>query len=306
MARVYKTTYKDISGIAVETEYLRAVYLPEFGGKLASLVYLPSTAELLAQASGKEYLPLSMTSSYVESECSAFDDMFPNIDPQDGGYPCHGEVCRGEHMAEADENGLSLHYDSVLLPFTFEKTVTESHDGGLKISYRIINNSEKTLPCLWAGHIMLAASEGGRVIIPGYEQQDDIPVEISFDEKNEFGSSGTVTMLSEEMLCSKPYSPDGNAYKFYLINPISDGRIYYTRPDLGLKIGFKTDAEKVPYLGIWMNNGIFKGMYNAAVEPCTAPFDNPDKAVSHGYRAELGQGETLEFSMSFTVEAYSG
>lgn len=84
--------YKDIFSLVLDTGRLRAAVLPENGGKLASLVDKESGTELLAQAAGKAYLPIGLDSSYVKGECSAFDDMFPTIDPQEGGYPDHGEV----------------------------------------------------------------------------------------------------------------------------------------------------------------------------------------------------------------------
>ena len=154
--------YKHVFSLVLDTGSLRAVVLPENGGKLASLMDKKSGTELLAQAEGETYLPIDLDSAYVEGECSAFDDMFPTIDPQEGGYPDHGEVCRVKHEWSTVDDSVKLCYRSLLLPYRYEKTYSALSDGSLALDYRITNLSDSALPCIWAGHIMLAASEGGR------------------------------------------------------------------------------------------------------------------------------------------------
>ena len=60
---------------------------------------------------------------------------------------------------------------------------------------------------------------------------------------------------------------------------------------------FKYDAALVPYLGIWMNNGEFKGMYNVALEPCTAPYDSPKNAQKAGICSEIPARGKVEFEL---------
>jgi hypothetical protein len=297
--KIFETTYKDIQAITAETETLIARFLPSQGGKLASLICKANGAELLAQAEGDTYKLLNMTSSYVDSECSAFDDMFPNIDPQDARYPCHGEVCRSRHSYEIARESLKLHCISALLPYVFEKTVAEGEDGSLKLSYSVENLGVVPLDCLWAGHIMLAACEDGEIGVPF---ASGAQIEFTFDEQGEFGVPGKPTALSRDMLRQRKYdTASGNTYKFYFTDKLTDGRLTYTRPDLGKTVAVTIDQIKVPYLGVWLNNGRFKGMYNAALEPCTAPFDNPQKAKSRGYGCSIAPGKKLEFDIKIAV-----
>lgn len=297
--KIYTAKYKDIPAVAIETKKLYSRFLPEQGAKLASLIHIETGAELLAQAAGEQYLPLDMSTPYVESECSAFDDMFPCIDPQDERYPCHGEVCRRPHCWSVEGETLRMCFESALLPYSFEKSVSESADGGLVIAYRIENKSSNPLDCLWAGHIMLAACEGGKVCVPFDEGAG---VEFTFDEFGEFGKPGTPNRLTTEMLTQEKYGPEkGNAYKFYFTDRLPGGTLSYSRPDIGKSVAVRVDSDKVPYLGIWMNNGCFKGMYNAALEPCTAPFDNPKKAKARGYDCSIAPGGCMEFTLEFEV-----
>ena len=96
-----------------------------------------------------------------------------------------------------------------------------------------------------------------------------------------------------------PFSATAPAYKFYLKEPADRGELVCNRYRDGIFVSVSYDAAKLPYVGLWMNNGTFKGMYNAAVEMCTAPFDSPEKAEAKGYRAALDANEILEFTLTF-------
>lgn len=57
--------------------------------------------------------------------------------------------------------------------------------------------------------------------------------------------------------------------------------------------------KAMPYLGIWMNNGKFKGMYDVVIEPCSATYDSPVKAKDHrcAFSIEAGKPTMLKFPM---------
>lgn len=111
--------YKDRPAIRVDTGALTALFLPEDGGKLASLKARDGY-EYLYQGPESRYRRLTVDGSYIEAECSGWDDMFPTIDPyQPEGlppYPDHGEICRIplEHIHGADSD--LLRADSRLFP----------------------------------------------------------------------------------------------------------------------------------------------------------------------------------------------
>lgn len=290
--------YKDIFSLVLDTGRLRAAVLPENGGKLASLVDKESGTELLAQAAGKAYLPIGLDSSYVKGECSAFDDMFPTIDPQEGGYPDLGEVCRVRHEWNVEKDSVKLCYRSVLLPYRYEKSFSALSDGSLAVDYCITNLSDSSLPCIWAGHIMLAAVEGGEVLVP---YDEEAPIEVCFCDNGKLIPGQQMGFLKEYAVQDR-FSPDGAAYKFYFTKASLEGRLTYRRYRDGLDVIIRYDADKLPYVGLWMNNGTFKGMYNAAVEMCTAPFDAPVKAEKKGYCCSLPPKGVLSFRLIFSTE----
>ncbi|MBQ7726183.1 MAG: hypothetical protein IJT66_03470, partial [Clostridia bacterium] len=161
---IMETRYKDRPAVALESRELRAVFLPEDGAKLASLCF--GEKELLEQAKGIEYLRLHRNSEYVTCECSAFDDMFPTIDPcilNGHFYPDHGEVCRIPHTCLVTQNKVFFTCCSESVNADFSKSVWVEANA-LFIQYRIHNRNESPLPYLWAGHMMFAGSCGARVI----------------------------------------------------------------------------------------------------------------------------------------------
>jgi hypothetical protein len=47
-------------------------------------------------------------------------------------------------------------------------------------------------------------------------------------------------------------------------------------------VSFSFEGDAVRYLALWFNPGQLNGMYNLAVEPCTAPYDDPLRAEAVG------------------------
>ena len=279
---IYETSYKDRFAIAVESNNLTAVFLPTDGGKMASLK-TNEGKELLEQAKGENYRPLTVDGSYIDAECSAFDDMFPSIDPcefEGYKYIDHGEVCRIEHAYDIVGDKLVLSGFAKTVNARFTKEISPLEDG-IKIKYIIENLNDKPLPFIWAGHMMFAAKEGAEVFTNAPE---------NFKIRGMFG------VLPQEPHKIGEYSPFGESYKYYIedaFSPLVCGIDYKN----GEKITVSFEEEAVKYLGVWMNNGSFKGMYNIALEPCTAPFDSPENAYNENVGSVIESKEKIVFTM---------
>lgn len=291
---IERATYKDRSAYRVHGKDLTAVFLPADGGKMASLT--DGSREFLAQAAGDTYRRLLPDGDYVSSECSGFDDMFPTIDPYtpDCGrymgktYPDHGEVCRHPMEVDITADALKFAFTSKLFPVHFSKQIT-GNSGGIAIDYTIQNHGAEAFPYIWAAHCMLRAEPDARIVLPfAY----DAPIQTMFGRQ----------LAADRTL---PYSPDGDSYKFYFTEPIPEGWCGYRYAD-GKTLMLHFPKRIVKYLGIWINNGSFKSMYNLALEPCTAPYDRPDAAMARCCGSLLAPGERLQFRLRLTVEHGKG
>ncbi|MBE6541960.1 MAG: hypothetical protein E7672_05890 [Ruminococcaceae bacterium] len=295
--------FKDRAAVIVESGKLIATFLQDDGAKLVSLKERDTEKELLVTKPDENYKVLTYDGTYIESECSGFDDMFPTVDPYTPSegpfkgitYPDHGETCRIPYNAEISNGKLILSADSHRFPISYKKCVSASDDGGIDIEYEISNNGDYPFPFLWAGHIMLKGEDDMKITPPF---ADDIPVEAMFCTPGYTFESLPLDRLSG-------YQPkDGAAYKFYYIAEIPTGHFEITYSN-GKSLIFEYDEKKLPYLGIWLNNGEFQDGYSITPEPCTVPFDSPEKAHDRGYNSVIEAKEKFMFTIHLTIKEES-
>ena len=296
---ITRASYKDREALVVESDTLRATFLLNDGAKMASLIDLETNRELLLTRGGESYRVLTEDGNYVDSECSAFDDMCPTIDPytpKTGAYkgityPDHGECCRLPYKASIEDGKLILSARSRLFPINYKKTVKVSEDGAIVVDYAIANEGDTPFDFIWAGHVMLKGEDGMRLLSPFGEKD---PIEMVFATEGYAHDT-----LPRDRLMGFA-SNTGAAYKFYYLEPMSEG-YFGVRYANGRELMFSFDNTKLPYLGVWLNNGEFQGIYNLAPEPCTAPFDAPDKAAQKGYFSQIPANSEFRFSIEISM-----
>lgn len=288
---ICKTLYKDRPAYQVTAQRLTALFLPEDGGKMASLRW--KDCELLAQAEGEQYLCLLPDGDFVSGECSGFDDMFPTIDPyvpKQGDlagitYPDHGEVCRYPHRVSEHQEGVLFSFHSQRFPVSFLKRISVNRNGALMLEYTLQNHGTEPFPYIWAAHCMIRAEAGAEIVCP-YDASSPV--------RSMFGK-----LISRS--AAEAFSSEGESYKFYYQEPIPEGWCGY-RYATGKTLMLRYPADVVKFLGVWINNGSFKGMHNIALEPCTAPYDRPDQAEAAGCGSVLQPGETVRFQLIIDME----
>lgn len=293
--------YKDRPAIRVDTDAMTALFLPEDGGKLVSLTSKRDGFEFLCQNPAPTYARLAYDGSYIHSECASWDDMFPTIDPwtpADGPFAGmtwldHGEVCRLPLEASVTNAGLCLHTALRELPVGFDKLIAPCADGSLAVTYTLTNTGADPFPYIWAAHCMLRGQDDLRVETP---YSADAPTAYMF------GGDEAPSLPRDRLVGYAPGT--GPAYKFYYTQPTSGGFIAgrYTESGHRFEMDYRADADAIPYIGVWINNGSFKDLYNIALECCTAPYDAPNKAMEKGYCSMLAAHGQLTFTVRIRVE----
>jgi len=287
---ISQTWYKNRPAVCVRSANLEALFLPQDGGKMVSLKDTEGN-EYLEQAPGAEYLPLAYNGSYIEAECSSFDDMFPTIDPwapSEGEfagveYPDHGEVCRMPAEFRFDGETLCMRSASRQFKTVFSKRIRAEEDGSIVVDYRIENNGKDDFAFLWAAHCMFKGEDGAEAMV---SYPDDAPMNLRFGNPELLG-------------CRKMDYASGEAYKFFYSEKIAEpeGYVAVKYPSTGKAIWLKFDADKIPYIALWMNNGEFKGMHNIAAECITSPKDIPDASCP-----KIPAGGAYTFTIRFEVK----
>lgn len=304
--KITESRYKDIFAVRVETPRLIAYFLPRNGAKLTSLIDKASGEELLAQAVGEKYKPIGLCDDYVGGECSAFDDMFPTIDPytpeigsrKGVSYIDHGEVARSGFSYSIQSDALIMVYASERLNFVYSKRISANPDGSLRVFYEIGNSADDEFEYLWAAHIMIAAKEGGQAVT---SYGGGVETVIMFDDFGKFGKRGDLLPYRAEMTKSAKFDEKGDAYKLYFTSAAPRGRLGYVYPD-GKTLTLTYDEKKLPYIGIWMNNGHFKGMYSCAPEIASVPYDSPAEAAAKGIKSVIAPRGCVNFSIDIDIE----
>ena len=263
MAMIENTSYKDRPAIAITNGILTATFLPVDGAKLVSLKDANGN-EYLSQAKGKTYKRLGLQTSYIEAECSAFDDMFPTVDPctmNEMEYLDHGEVARREHDVQCLEDAVIFTCSLEALHVVYEKQASFMGEE-LAIVYKIKNLNSFDFPYVFAGHIMFRGECGAAVVC---DLEETAAKEIMFG--NPKGKPN--------LLCEKGTDKEWKYYYNEALSPLNCSVRY---PLSRYTVSVNCDSEIIKYLGVWMNPGDLNGMYNIALEPCSALYDSPIKA----------------------------
>ena len=145
------------------------------------------------------------------------------------------------------------------------------------------NNNNFVFPYIWAGHMMFRG-ENGACVVSEYSSEDK--KEVMFGTP---GANDKVHILGE-------YGSN-KEYKYYYTEakpPIKCGIVY---PESNLQLSVEFDNDFVRYLGVWMNPGDLNEMYNLALEPATALFDDPLRAEKADAASYIGAGKSIEFTL---------
>ena len=314
--KIFDSNYKDQKAISVESAVLKACFLPELGGKMASLVFKDTAREFFVQDPGKTYRVLRYDGSYTDSECSGFDDMFPSIDPccyerypwAGVMVPDHGEVCSLHWNYEIRDDELVMWTYGVRFPYRLQKRIRFLRENSLRIDYQLINLSDFEMDFIWAAHPMINAEADAELILP-YPEDSAITCVYSTDK--DFGSYGypmkwplAVRQDSglQALNVSRHKSVRGINYKFYFNSKIPEGWFKYRYKSDQTTLTLSFPEEQVPYFSIWVNEGSFRDYYNFAPEPCTAAFDRIDRSVAHGMGSSLKARGEHRWHLAFDVE----
>ncbi len=282
---IKETLYKDRPAVEISNGKITAKFLPLDGAKIASIKD-EDGKELLAQARGEKYRVLGVETNYVDAECSSFDDMFPTIDPCEINgmkYLDHGESTRREHQFEIKEDSVNFICRLDSLNILYEKTAFFDGDA-LAVKYSITNKNDFDFPYLWAGHMMFAGELGAEVLSE---------FENKFEKEVMFG----VPCEKPNVLCTHEAQKQ---WKFYYRGAITPFFCTIKYPISKRRVTVSFDNQVIKYLGLWMNAGFLNGMYNVAVEPCSALYDAPDKAKDTC--SYIPAGDKIEFTLKINIE----
>ncbi len=272
--KIYNDKHYDAECIVMEKSNIRLKILPQIGFKISSLTY--KDKELLFQPVDLKYKQPVYMDSFSSYDTSGMDEMLPTIDSCIDEYgqllPDHGDVWSLPWYIEISDDSSFITGRVILrsMPLAFEKKIAMIEDNLIRMDYTVKNLSMKEQYFLWALHGLNNYDDDTYIILPDGVKRvlDVINNEIIEDNLDNLKD------LSKY--------EDGKAYKFYAADELSSGicGLYYK--NLGLEYLIKFDKNIIPYLGVWITKGGFKGEYNCALEPSNGFYDSQAAARERG------------------------
>lgn len=297
------------TGFLLENDFLRAVILPEKGGKAVSLFSKETGMEILYQNRKGSFGRAQFDSDFGQFEACGYDDAFPGVDAEwveVGGrlvrYPDHGEIWSASFEAEVTGTKLCLFYHSQRLRYDYRKEFW-LEERGLCCGYEIVNRGTAALPYIWTMHCLVNTTPEMRIQFPEGTTQ----VENVFSCKH-LGEAGAVYRYPADQVKGQEYRfdrlPMDDMVKYYGTEPVKADGCGYDYPETGTKVRMYYDKTELPYLGCWVTAGGYRGEKNCALEPCSGYYDSIKTARAKGKGGlELLPGEAKRFQIEIRVEA---
>ncbi len=309
---ISQTTWHELPAWALDTPALRVVTVPELGAKIVSIFDKKAGHEWLIPPGSRPPKPITYGAVFVDQDMSGWDEMFPTINacayPAAGPYagarlPDHGEVwALPWDLIRADAGVLELGVNGRALPYRLTRAMTLSDDHTLRLSYAVINTGDAPFFGLWAAHPQFCVTPQTRIQLPVQQVVNvtDIP---------EWGAPGQLFDWPQATTQhGEPRSIDAVApatahrcRKFYTLpdQPVAWSGLHETPTGPWLRLAW--DTAQVPYLGIWVDEGMFNAVPTAALEPATGYYDSLAGAYANRRVPLLNPGQPVTWEMTVQI-----
>lgn len=302
--RQYKGEHLNQDALYLENDTLKLAVLPGLGAKIASLVYKPQNFEVFFQpANGRYNLP-AYGDEFAAYDTSGSDEMFPTIDVCNDitnpatQWPDHGEIWALPWQCMFDSNGLYSRVQGVQHNYIFERHITLNGNEA-NLAYRITNKDNRMLYGLWAFHGLVAVDEQTEILLPGVEKV------INVHQSALLGPVDTLhpyPINAAGIDLSKIAPPSANkSEKYYVNGPVQQGNCSLLLNKKQLQYQLLFNPKKLPYIGVWINEGGFKNEYNVALEPCNGFYDTAEMAAKNGTLTPLKPGQSTTFNLNIVL-----
>jgi galactose mutarotase-like enzyme len=302
--RQYKGEHLNQDALYLENDVLKLAVLPGLGAKIASLVYKPLNFEVFFQpAKGKYDLP-AYGNEFAAYDTSGSDEMFPTIDVcadvanPTTQWPDHGEIWALPWQCMFDSKGLYSRVQGVMHNYIFERHIT-LNGNEVNLAYRITNKDNGLLYGLWAFHGLVAVDEQTEILLPGVDKVinvHDSALLGDVDSLHSYPVNAARIDLSKIAPASTKKSE-----KYYVNGPLQEGNCSLLLNKKQLEYQLLFNPKKLPYLGVWINEGGFKNEYNVALEPCNGFYDTAEMAAKNGTLTPLKPGQSITFNLNIVL-----
>lgn len=283
------TTWHGVPAWVLENDVLRVVIVPQMGAKIVSLLDRRGDLEWLpGPMPGRAVRPVAYGAPFAEQDMAGWDEMFPTIlacaypgpGPQHGApLPDHGEAwALPWEVTRAAEGELTLALRGRALPYRLTRTAALSQTDTLTLHYTLENLGDEPMPYMWAAHPQFLAGADCRIVLPPELTQ----------VVNTAGPDVGWGPREARYAWPEATAPDGRRARLDRVGPpaLRQGRKFFAPPaarpswaevrrlESGHCLRLEWDPADVPYLGLWVDEGLVNSQAVVAPEPTTGWYDD--------------------------------
>jgi hypothetical protein len=304
--------YRDLRVLVIENESIRAVVLPELGGKLWQLACTRTGRDLLWHNPRLAARAVPFGATYDDVFFGGWDELFPNDIPETLAgepFPDHGELWASpwdwEIRQAGDEARIALRTIGPISGCTIEKTlVVRAGDAHLSVRHRLTNTGRDELPYLWKQHVAVPVAEPARIGLGAatmYVEDFGTPRAGGpghiYEWPRLVGADGTATDMSRTLPASSGVS------EFQYATHLDGGWCAVTYED-GSGLGLAFDPEVFRSCWLFASYGGWRGLEVLILELCTGHPVSVAAGVERGTHQILLPGGVIETTV--TAVAYTG
>ncbi len=310
MSSIQKLVWRGLEAWALESDMLRVVIVPELGAKIVSLLDKRAGHEWLVGPMRPPRL-IEYGAPFTEQDMSGWDEMMPTIEactyPGPGAYanralPDHGEVWSLPWTRkESEDNVLAFSVLGRALPYRFQRTARLIDSDTLQLDYQLSNLGTGPFHYLWAAHPQFTCDTETVIILP-----PEIQEVCSVLPGRPWGPAGT------RLTWPVAVAPDGNGFQLDHIGRASrhDCRKFYLPPEVhadwaelrnprtATSLHLKWSHDSIPYLGIWIDEGMYNSVSVVALEPSNGYYDSLARAYSNDRAKTIEGGTTHAWTLA--------
>ncbi len=303
----------------MENSEISAVFLPDIGSKMVSLVHARTGRQFLLDPQPRKplYWHPKFGERFAQDHAYGFDDCFPTVaqclykSPAQNGeevhLPDHGELWSRPWKFVLSDDEVVFSIEGVLVPYRFEKRVRLAGNR-LIFSYTVQNPTKEPVRYLWSAHPLLQVAPGTQILLP--PAVDRMLLEWTLNES--IGTHGDVVpwpylATNGEHINYAEVQPRslGQAVKCFT-DVLEEGYAVAYYPDTAESLQFEFDPKQIPHVGLWLSYGGWPvGSRNphltVALEPSTTRFDSLEEAIERGEYSEVPPNATRSWSMGISV-----
>lgn len=289
----------------LENHEISVEVIPALGGKIAQITDRRSGREWLWQPEPVNLRTNEPGDDFASSTLVGCDECLPTVAACRLGerqLPDHGELWAVPWMldeAAAVRGALALTARAPRSPFEITREIRL--DGpSITLDYRLTNAGGRREPYLWALHPLFAIRTGDRIVLPPEIATLRIESVLGATELEERSQLPWPQPTAAMRLDWLELGAGAAAVKLFATMPRGEARIVNDRTGEWLAMRF--DAADLPYLGVWISRGGWKGHHHFALEPTTSCCDALDQALLEdlGFGV-IAAGETRCWSVSIAV-----